>query len=200
MGSFAPYGEFGGSMGVFDPAVGRPVENHRNIVKNQSISALAYDPKSGLIFGGSDVQGGGGTKPTETQAMFFVWDPTAKKMLDTEALVKGDTGTPAMAVAAGKVFVVTSPSNTLSVWDIKSRKIVKQAVIDSGRLIDISMGVRTDGAIYGLTKRGVIRIDPKTYEVKLVGAYAAGVDAGWVMNKHGIFFASGVHLVRFNWK
>ena len=200
VGSFAPYGEMGGSMGVFDPANGTVVENHRNLIKNQSISALAYDPKSGLIFGGSDVQGGGGTTPTESQAMFFIWSPAAKKMEQTEALVKGDTGTPAMAAAAGKVFVVTSPSNTLSVWDIKGRKVVKQTPIDCGTMIEISLGVHTDGALYGLTKQGVIRIDPKTFEVKLVGAYAPGVDAGWVMNKHGIFFASGVHLVRFNWK
>jgi hypothetical protein len=199
VGSFAPYGEFGGSMGVFDPEVGRPIENHRNFVKNQSISALAFDKRSGLIFGGSDIQGGGGTKPVESQAMFFVWDPAAKKMLDTAALVKGDTGTPAMTAAEGKVFVVTSPSNTLSVWDIRGRRVIKQVPIDCGKIIDISMGLHTDGAVYGLTKKGVFRIDPKTYEVKLVGEYAPGVDAGWVMNKHGIFFASGVRLVRWQW-
>ncbi len=61
------------------------------------------------------------------------------------------------------------------------------------------MGTHTDGAVYGLTAKGVMRIDPKTHEVKLVGEYAPGVNAGWVMNGHGIFFASGVHLVRWSW-
>ncbi len=199
VGSFAPYGELGGSLGVFDPALGKPVENYRNLVKDQSISALAYDPDSGLVFGGSDVQGGGGTSPSESQALFFAWDPAAKKLVETAALVKGDTGTPAMTVAGGKVLVVTSPSNTLSVWDIKGRRVVVQKPVDCGPMVEISLGLHTDGAVYGLTKKGVFRIDPKTYEVKLLGEYAPGVDAGWVMNKHGIYFASGVHLVRWAW-
>jgi len=199
VGSFAPYGEFGGSLGVFDPALGKPVENYRNLVKNQSISALAYDPKSGLIFGGSDVAGGGGTTPSESQAYFFVWDPVEKRTIEAAALVKGDTGTPAMTVTGGQVFLVTSPSNTLSVWNIKEKRVVDQRPIDGGPMVEISMGTHTDGMVYGLTKKGVIRIDPKTYEVKLLGEYAPGVSAGWVMNKHGIYFASGVHLVWWAW-
>jgi hypothetical protein len=199
VGSFAPYGELGGSLGVFDPALGKPVENYRNLIKNQSISALAYDANSGLIFGGSDVAGGGGTSPSESQALFFVWDPAAKKLVETAPLVKGDTGTPAMTVAAGKVFVVTSPSNTLSVWDIKQKRVINQRPIDCGPMVEISMGTHTDGKVYGLTKKGVLRIDPKTHEMKLAGAYEPGVDAGWVMNDHGIYFASGVHLIRWVW-
>ena len=199
VGSFAPYGEFGGSLGVFDPALGKPVENYRNLVKNQSISALAYDPESGLVFGGSNVAGGGGTTPSESQAFFFAWDSVEKRAVDTAALVKGDTGTPAMAAAEGKVFVVTSPSNTLSVWSVKEKRVVDQRPIEFGEMVEISLGRHTDGALYGLTKKGVIRIDPATHAVTFMGEYAPGVDAGWVLNEHGIFFASGVHLVRWNW-
>jgi hypothetical protein len=199
VGSFAPYGELGGSLGVFDPALGRPVENYRNLVKGQSISALAYDTVSGLVFGGSDVAGGGGTQPSESQAFFFVWDPVEKRVVEATALVKGDTGTPAMCVAEGKAFVVTGPSNTLSVWDIKEKRVVDQRSIEFGEMVEISMGQHTDGLIYGLTRKGVVRIDPRTYAVTSMGEYAPGIDAGWVMNEHGIFFASGVNLVRWNW-
>ncbi len=199
VGSFASYGELGGSLGVFDPALGKPVENYRNLVKDQSISALAYDAGSGLVFGGSDVAGGGGTEPSASQAFFFVWDPVEKRAVESAALVKGDTGTPAMAAAGGKVFVVTGPSNTLSVWNIKEQRVVDQKPIAFGEMVEISMGRHTDGAVYGLTKKGVVRIDPETHEVKLMAEYAPGVDAGWVMNEHGIFFASGVRLVRWSW-
>lgn len=199
VGSFAPYGELGGAMGVFDPALGKPVESCRNLIPNQSISALAYDPKSNLVFGGSDVAGGGGTSPSESQALFFVWDPVAKKLIETAALVKGDTGTAAMTVAGGQVFVVTLPSNTLSVWDIAQKQVIDRRPIDCGTMVEISMGTHTDGMVYGLTKKGVMRVDPKTHEITVAGEYAPGINAGWVMNADGIYFASGVHLIRWEW-
>lgn len=199
VGSFAPYGEHGGSLGVFDPAAGKPVENYRNLIPRQSISALAYDPKTNLVFGGSDVAGGGGTVPAEPQALFFVWDPAAKKLLQTVPLVQGDTGTTSMAAAGGKVFVVTNPSNTLSVWDIGQKRIVDRRPVDCGTAVEISLGVHTDGNVYGLTRKGVFRINPATHEVKLLAAYEPGVSVGWAMNAEGIYFASGVHLVRWEW-
>ncbi len=199
VGSFAPYGELGGAMGVFDPVLAKTVENYRNLIPNQSIAALAFDPKNNLVFGGSDVAGGGGTTPSEPQALFFVWDPAAKKIVQTAGLVKGDTGTPAMTVADGKVFVVTRPSNTLSVWDIAEKRVIDQRPIDCGDMVEISMGTHTDGMVYGLTRKGVMRIDPKTYEVRLMAAYDPGINCGWVMNADGIYFASGLHLVRWEW-
>jgi hypothetical protein len=199
VGSFAPYGELGGSMGVFDPTLGKPVENYRQLIRNQSIAALAYDPKSGLVFGGSDIAGGGGTSPSESQALFFVWDPVAKKLLQTAPLVEGDTGTPGLTVADGKVFAVTLPSNTLSVWDIAQRRVIDRRPIDCGTMVEISLGTHTDGMIYGLTRKGVIKIDPKTREIRLLAAYEPGVSVGWVMNADGIYFASGVRLIRWEW-
>ena len=199
VGSFAPYGELGGSMGVFDPALGKTVENYRHLIRNQSISALAYDPKSGLVFGGSDIGGGGGTSPSEATALFFVWDPAARKLLKTAPLVEGDTGTVAMTVARGKVFVVTRPSNTLSIWDIAGGKVIDRRPIDCGDAVEISLGTHTDGRIYGLTEKGVMRVDPKTHEIRLLAAYEPGVSVGWVMNAEGIYFASGVRLIRWEW-
>ena len=63
VGSIPPYGELGGAMAVWDPKQNKVIENYRDLVKNQSIVALAYEPPSGLIFGGSGNYGGGGTNP-----------------------------------------------------------------------------------------------------------------------------------------
>ena len=64
--------------GVWDPQQNKTIENYRNLVTNQSIVSLAYEPKSGLIFGGSGNWGGGGTQPTEKEAKFFAFDPEAE--------------------------------------------------------------------------------------------------------------------------
>lgn len=199
VGSFAPYGELGGAMGVFDPVAGEVVENYRHLIPDQSISALAHDPDSGLVFGGSDISGGGGTTPVATDAVFFIWDPVAKRLLHQTPPVPGDTNVAAMAVADGKVFMVSRPSNTLSVWDIAGRVMVAHRPIPFGGIVEVSMGRHTDGMVYALTRQGIIRIDPRTYEVTQLAQYEGGVSCGWVMNDDGIYFASGVHLVRWEW-
>lgn len=199
VGSYAPYGELGGSMGVFDPVAGKVVENYRHLIPNQSISALAYDPDSNLVFGGSDISGGGGTKPSEKEAVFFVWDPVAKKIIKQLVLVEGDSNTTAMTVAGGKVFIVTRPSNTLVVWDIRRQEVVERRPIPYGPLVEICLGTHTDGMIYGLTRQAVIQIDPRTSEVRQMARWEPGVRCGWVMNRDGIYFASGVRLIRWAW-
>lgn len=199
VGSFAPYGELGGAMGVFDPVAGEVVENYRNLILNQSISALAYDPVSGLVFGGSDIAGGGGTAPKVPEAVFFIWDPVAKRLLHQTPPVSGDTNVAAMTVADGKVFMVSRPSNTLSAWDIAGKVMMAHRPIPFGGIVEVSMGRHTDGMVYALTRQGVIQIDPRTCDVTQVGKYEEGVSCGWVMNEDGIYFASGVHLVRWEW-
>src|ERR1035441_10916293 len=73
IGSEPPYGQLGGALGVWDPRQNKTIENYRNLITNQSIVSLAYEPKSGLIFGGSAVWGGGGTRATEKEARVFAF-------------------------------------------------------------------------------------------------------------------------------
>lgn len=199
VGSYAPYGELGGAMGVLDPATGKVTENYRNLIPNQSICALAYDAASNLIFGGTSIAGGGGTQPSEKEAVFFVWDPVQRKLTNQCVPVAGDTTTPAIAVANGKVFIFSRPSNTLSVYDIASSTMVEHRPIEYGPVVEICLGLHTDGMIYGLTNRAVIRIDPATHEISRMATWDKGVRCGWVMNEDGIYFASGVHLIRWEW-
>src|SRR2546422_11569108 len=71
IGSEPPYGQLGGALGVWDPRQNRTIENYRHIVTNQSIVSLAWEPKSGLIFGGSAPVGGGGTPARGNEARVF---------------------------------------------------------------------------------------------------------------------------------
>ena len=79
IGSEPPYGELGGALGVWDPRQNRTIENYRHLVTNQSIVSLAWEPKSGLLFGGSGNYGGGGTRAVEKEARFFAFDPKKKR-------------------------------------------------------------------------------------------------------------------------
>lgn len=199
VGSHPAYGQLGGAMGVFDPAQGKVVENYRNIVQNQSITALAYDEKSGLIFGGSGIYGGGGSTPTEKEAHFYVWDPVEKAKTQEFVANAGDIDVASMAVGAGKVFYITRPSGTLCVYDIAQGEVIERKPSSLGTPLDISLGLHTDGKLYGLTNTSIFSIDPATHEIAEVAKYEGGIGCGWAMTEAGIYFGSGVHLMRYGW-
>lgn len=199
IGSHPAYGTLGGAMGVFDTTQGKVIENYRNIVQNQSISALAYHEQSGLVFGGSYIVGGGGATATEKEAMFYVWDPVKKEKIEEFVANPGDTNVASMTIARDKVFFVTLPSNALIVYDIAERKVIDTQQIEFGPALEISLGLHTDGMIYGLTNTSVIKIDPATHEISEVAEYDGGINCGWAMTDEGIYFGSGVHLIKYEW-
>jgi hypothetical protein len=54
------------------------------------------------------------------------------------------------------------------------------------------------GATYMMLSRGVARVDPTTYEVKLIAKAPIEIDAGGVYLDGRIYFAGGSHL--YSWK
>jgi len=220
IGSMPPYGQLGGAMGIYDPAEGKVVENYRHLIRKQSIFSLCLEPKSGLIFGGSSIVGGGGAHPSERQARLFAWDAARKeKVLDIVPL-RGCSTIAALVAAEGKVFGVghgadririrdatgkvvrlekTGGADALFVYDPKAGRLVHEAVLPFGSLRDLSLGLHSDGLLYGLTQRTIFSINPKTYEMKAVAEYPGGIDCGFALAETGLYFGSGVHLVRYAW-
>ncbi len=109
--------------GVWDPEQNKTIENYRNLVTNQSIVSLAWEPKSGLIFGGSGNWGGGGTRPTEKEAKFFAFDPKQKRKVFEAALAPGAGSYPATVAADGKVF--TTVGDRLFTFDPQTMQVVR---------------------------------------------------------------------------
>jgi len=198
IGSLPPYGELGGALGIYDAASDKFVENYRNIIPKQSVVSLAWEQRSGLVFGGSSIAGGGGSTPTEKEAHFFAFDPVARKKTLDIVPVAGDTVIVAMAAAEGKVFAVSRPSNALFVYDPTSHEIVHREKIPFGAQLEISLACFR-GKLYGLAGRAVYCLDPKTYAVQKVAAYDSRVSCGFAVNDTGIYFGSGTHLIRYRW-
>jgi hypothetical protein len=198
IGSLPPYGQLGGAMGVYDPKANKVVENYRNLIPNQSIVALVWEPASGLIFGGSSVAGGGGSHPTEKDAHLFGWDPLKKEKVVDIVPIPGRGGVTSIAEAGGRVFAILA-GPTLIVYDVNQKKVIHQTDIKLGRPLEISLQRWKDGHIYGLTDRCIFTIDPKTYEVREFAKPAQPIHCGWAITDTGIYFGSGVHSVRYVW-
>ena len=194
IGSEPPYGELGGAMGVWDPGQNRTVENYRNLVTNQSIVSLAWEPKSGLLFGGSAIYGGGGTRPVEKEAKFFAFDPQKKQKVFEAALVPGAVKYPATLAAQDKVF--TTAGNQLLVFDPQTLKVLRTFTLPGGQL-DISLGLERNGQLIGLTSKGVYGIDLGKMEMTLMANAPVPVNCGFALVDDAVYFGSKAELWRY---
>jgi len=201
IGSHPPYGEHGGAMAVYDPISESFVENYRNIIPNQSIASLAHDETRQLVFGGSSTVGGGGTIPIEKEARLFAWDPVAKTKVIETVPIAGDTSIRAIVAVDGSIFAASSPSNSLYRYDPDDGRVEVLATLPDA-VVDLSLGHRL-GMIFGLCGRWVFQVDPAAAKVRMLDQYWESISAGFALNETGIYFGSGVQLVRYRpswWK
>lgn len=194
VGSEPPYGQLGGAMAVWDPHQNKTVENYRHIVTNQSIVSLVWEPKSGLIFGGSGNWGGGGTKPAEKEAKFFAFDPKTKQKVFETALVQNAESYPATLAAAGKVF--TTAGKQLLVFDPQAMKLDKTVPLPGGQ-VQISMGRHASGKVVGLAGGHVYVFDPAKLEIVSASKSPVPIKCGFALTDDAVYFGSGTELWRY---
>jgi outer membrane protein assembly factor BamB len=195
VGSEPPYGQLGGALGVWDPQQNKTVENYRHLVTNQSIASLAWEPKSGLIFGGSANVGGGGSRPVEAEAKFFAFDPNKKIKVFESALVPGAAKYPATCAVNGKVF--TTVGDKLLEFDPQAMKVVKTIQLP-GAQTEISLGQYRNGKMVGLTSKGVYVVDVEKSELIHTAAAPVPVGCGFALMGDVVYFGSKAELWRYS--
>jgi hypothetical protein len=195
VGSEPPYGQLGGAIGVWDPKQNRTIQNYRHVVTNQSIVSLAWEPQSGLIFGGSGNYGGGGTRSVETEAKFFAFDPKKRQKVFEAALAPGARNYPATFAAKGKVF--TTVGSKLLVFDPATLKVT-QTVQLPGTQVEISLGPGRDGQLIGLTTKGIYVFDLERGELVHTAMAPVHVHCGFAVVDDAVYFGSGAALWRYH--
>ncbi len=198
IGSLPPYGQLGGAMGIYDPAQNKVVENYRNLIPNQAIVALVQEETTGLIFGGSSISGGGGSHPTETSAHLFAWDPLKREKVNDFVPLEGCGSVISLAQARGRIFALLS-GPTLVVYNIARDQVEAIRDVKLGWPMEVSLQLWKDGLIYGLTNRCLFTLNPDTFEMKELAAPPGDIHCGWAITDTGIYFGSGVHLMRYRW-
>jgi hypothetical protein len=198
IGSYPEYGRHGGSLGVWDPAADRLVENYHPLIPNQSVVTLAFDPQSGLVFGGSSTAGGGGTNPVEPEAKFFAFDPAKKALKFAETPFPGMQNLRSMALLGRRIYGVAD-DDKLFVYDIDKGEYIHKAPIGLGPVPDCSLAPWKDGKLYGLAGNKVFRFDPDALKAEVLAEYTGTVGCGFAIDDHGIYFGDRAKLVRYNW-
>lgn len=194
VGSEPPYGELGGALGVWDPRQNRTIENYRQLITNQSIVSLAWEPSSGLLFGGSGNYGGGGTRATEKEARFFAFDPKLKKKVFEASLSPGARNYPATFAAGGQVF--TTVGDQLFCFDPRAMQVTKTVPLPAPQ-VEISLGQVPDGRLVGLTTKGVYVYDLKRGEIVHAAAAPVPVRCGFAVVDGAVYFGSNTELWRY---
>jgi streptogramin lyase len=194
VGSEPAYGELGGAIGVWDPKLNRTVENYRHVVTNQSIVSLAWEPRSGLLFGGSGNYGGGGTRPVESEARFFAFDPVKRIKVFEAALAPGARNYPATAAANGKVL--TAAGDRLFVFDPATLQVTHTLTLPGSQL-DISLGLLTSNRLVGLTSKAVYVIDADRAEIVHTAPAPAPIRCGFAVVSNAVYFGAKAELWRY---
>lgn len=192
IGSLPAYGKMGGALSVYDPATDS-FEVHRHIIPNQSVVSLATSRDGWTVYGGSSIQGGGGTTPIESQAHFFAWDVReGRKTLDIVP-VGGAGDIPALCTAAdGRIYGCAG--GTIFVYDPDAGEIIHTQGSSEGSINH--MIPWTDGLIYGIGPGSLFRLKPikgPGEEIGFERLHHGGVDLA--LGPDGsIYFASGINL------
>jgi len=184
VGSVPGYTNHQGALTIYDVAT-RKSQTFTDIVKDEGIVSLAYF--NGLIYGGTTIDGGLGTKdPAEKSGKFFVFDPqNKKKILETVPNEEARSVTGLLAGPDGLIWGVAD--DMLFKFDPAQGKIVF-AKKYFGKLkktvwANASLKIGKDGYVYGTNRDQLFfKVDPKTMELTVIkenaGHYLVEDDQG----------------------
>jgi hypothetical protein len=153
------YNELGGALAIIDPAA-NTVDVIPDPIRDQNLPSLVYDPKTKLLWGGTDRWGQMHSHaPTQPSAVLYAFNP------ETKAVVKTLTPWPGVDVvtvwaASPKGVVVASSGSEIALVDAKTHEILFQGTCAIG--IPAQMRVGADGALYGLWSGMFYRWDIST--------------------------------------
>jgi streptogramin lyase len=204
IGAVAGYGQLEGPLVEWDPN-GNSVQQISGIVRDQSIVSLTA--WRSFIIGGTTINGGGGSHPTQKEAKLFVWNTTNRKLeFDIVPVPEAKNITDLIAAPNGKIYGIAD--GTMFVFDPGIRQITKtqklsfsvansnSIAIGKGALYNC-IGIGKDGNLWGLAEEGIFTIDLKTDTPSLVTQSPKKITGGFDIKDGAIYFVSDSEAYRY---
>ncbi len=188
------YGNWGGALtrlvpGTFEKTI------WRDIVPEHSVISLAMDYERGLIWAGTDIGGGRGTRPrpNATEAVLFAFDPATERKVFECVPLPGEYGIMALAMGSdGLIYGAAHETPDIFVFDPASRDVVGRLQAP-GRVLMEALQLGEDGRLYGMAREGFFRIPPGGEAVEVLGSYP-GAMRGFALIGRDIYFGKGPTL------
>jgi streptogramin lyase len=145
------YNRLGGALAVIDPKTER-VQVYPHLIRDQNLPSLAFDPKTGLLWGGTDRWGQMRSHPpTQPDSLLYAFDPKTRQVAATRTPWPGADVTTVLGVSAGGVLVATD-GKEIALIDTARREILYRGASPIGVPGPIRRG--SDG--FGYTLAGGI--------------------------------------------
>jgi streptogramin lyase len=186
IGTQPDYGMLGGALSVFDPNTEK-IQVYRNLIPNEESSAVGVDRR--YVYCGTDVGGGGGSKPLARESHFFVWDPVENKIIFDQPLDTTDS-LGSIAAARGHAYFVLK--DKLMDYDSSRRTLKAIYSFALPRPVPLEgLKAAKDGTIWGLLDHELAHIDPAKRKVDFFPQTAGKAINGLTIGANGaVYFGS----------
>lgn len=197
------YGYTGGGLMFWDREEQTSyVLEHTDILPELSTFSLAALP-NGKILGGTTVAAGTGGEQKATQAELYIMDLASRQVeWHAPVLERVNTYLDLWVSPAGLAYGFADGTRFF-VFDPAERKLLHEAPTgDLGRVTG-GQSCRAfveapDGRIFVLFVKGIVQLDPETYELKLLAESPVPIAVGGTWLDGRIYFAGGSHV--YSWE
>jgi streptogramin lyase len=121
--SDSAYNHLGGALAVIDPET-EQVEVYPHLIRDQNLPSLAFDPTTGLLWGGTDRWGQMRSHPpTQESSLIYAFDPDARQVVATLIPWPGADVTTVLGVSKEGILVATEGTE-IALIDTARREIL----------------------------------------------------------------------------
>ncbi len=178
---------------------------HTDIIPQHSTISLAAPPEGKLLGGTTTSPGTGGEKKAK-EAELYIMDMATKKLDWHQALFPGVQEYSDLCMGPKWLIYGIADRKEFFVFDAASRTVVyeRDVAADLG-LTTGQQGPRIfvrgeEGTIYVLFAKGITRVDPTSYALRMLAQSPVPIDAGGDYLDGRIYLASGSHLYSYEVK
>ncbi len=176
IGTVPEYGKLGGTIAIYDPQTKEFPYVLRNVVQDQSVTALTYH--DGVLYGGTSVWGGIGAVPTQKDAKFFAFDVKTRTKLFETVIADGKRTITTVEVgpdgkiwgmSEGYLFKYNPKTDEMEYNEEAFSEINFSAITyENPRFYGAQLVAGNDGYMYGNTTGKFFRVNPVSMEIEIL--------------------------------
>ncbi|MCX7824932.1 MAG: hypothetical protein N2689_05185 [Verrucomicrobiae bacterium] len=197
------YGLTGGGLLFWDRQTRTStVLTHEQIIPQHSTMSLAPLP-NGELLGGTTTSAGTGGERKAKEAALYIMDMATKQVEWQQAVFPGAQGYTDLCAASGGLVYGFAEPHRFFVFDPAARKVIHEQLTGKEFGPTVSQqGPRVfvrgpKEEIYVLFTKGIARVEPRTFQIKLIAPSPVRLATGGDYLDGRIYFANGSHLYSY---
>ena len=198
------YGSTGGGLLFWDrQRQDRVLLTDKQIIDGHATMSLVALP-DGKLLGGTTTQPGSGGETKAKEGELYLMDPATKRLEWRQAVFPGVQGYTDLFLAPGGLVYGFAGRERFFVFDPARRKVVHEENTKAAfGLTAMQQGPRIfvgnpdGGGVYILFVKGIAKIEPRTFRIKLLAKSPVSVLYGGDILRGRIYFANGARVYSY---